>query len=256
MEEMGDEAMLSGKVIWITGALGALGQSAVRMFLQRGASVFACDIRPLEEAPDVARLGEEAGSRRFQYMRADLMNEAEVIAAAERIKAHFGRLDGLYHTVFANVWKPVLELTLSEWELTIRGTLTSAFLACKSALPLMIASGGGAVVTVSSILGQVVSPGCLAYGAAKAGLNQLTRVIAADYAAQGIRANVLVPGDFRSQEALARQSEREKEMMRLHSWLGRSGSAEEINEAACFLLSDASSYMTGALVPVDGGFHQ
>jgi NAD(P)-dependent dehydrogenase (short-subunit alcohol dehydrogenase family) len=246
---------LQDKVVWITGALGMLGQSAVRMFLERGAKIMATDIKPLDHAPEIANLQAQYGDR-FHYTRADVCEEEQTAAVVAQIDERFGRLDGTYHTAYANVWKPALELSLAEWELTIRGTLTSTFLVCKHALPLMIRSGGGSIVTTSSILGQIVSPGCLAYGAAKAGVNQLTRVIAADYASQGIRANVLVPGDFRSQEALARQSEREKENMRRHAWLGRSGSADEINEAAAFLLSDAASYMTGALIQVDGGFHQ
>jgi len=247
---------LQDKVIWITGALGMLGRSAVAMFLDRGAVIFANDRKPLEEAPDIVRLQEQYGEERLQYLQADLTEESQVIAAVKTLERSFERLDGSYHTVYANVWKPALELSLEEWEYTVRGTLTSTFLVCKHAIPLMIRSGGGSIVNTSSILSQIVSPGCLAYGAAKAAVNQLTRVIAADYAECGIRANVLVPGDFRSQELLSKQSDREKESIRRHTWLGRSGSAEEINEAACFLLSDASSYVTGALFTVDGGFHQ
>jgi len=226
------------------------------MFLERGAKIMATDIKPPDHAPQIAGLRAQYGEERFHYTQADLCEEDQAAAVAAQIDERFGRLDGTYHTVYANVWKPALELSLAEWEYSIRGTLTSTFLVCKHALPLMIRSGGGSIVNTSSILGQIVSPGCLAYGAAKAGVNQLTRVIAADYASQGIRANVLVPGDFRSQEALAKQSDKEKEAIRRHAWLGRSGSADEINEAASFLLSDAASYITGALIPVDGGFHQ
>ncbi|TLS51492.1 SDR family oxidoreductase [Paenibacillus antri] len=247
--------MLQHKVIWITGALGMLGRSAIRMFLERGAVVIAVDRRPLEDVPDVERLAASYGEDRFAFLRADACDEGDVVSAVAEIERRYGRLDGTYHNVYANVWKPALELSLTEWEDSVRGTLTSAFLVCKHALPLMIRSGGGSIVNTSSILGQVVSPGCLAYGAAKAGLNQLTRVLAADYAASGIRANVLVPGDFRSGEALARQSDAERQAMRERAWLGRSGSADEINELAAFLLSDASSYVTGTLFTADGGFH-
>ncbi len=245
---------LQDKVIWITGALGMLGRSAVRMFLDRGATVVATDKR--EDASETRRLLALYGDARFACFRSDACDEGDVVRAARDIERRFGRLDGIYHNAYVNVWKPALELSLAEWEDSVRGTLTSAFLVCKHGLPLMIRSGGGSVVNTSSVLGQVVSPGCLAYGAAKAGLNQFTRVLAADYAADGIRANVLVPGDFRSEEALARQSEAERQAMRRHARLGRSGRADEVNEAAAFLLSDASSYVTGALIPVDGGFHQ
>ncbi len=247
---------LQDKVIWITGVLGSLGLPAAALFLERGAVIYGCDLKQSGDAPEIERLRELYGRDRLHYEQADVTDERCVKSVVERVERTFGRLDGVYHTVYRNVWKPALELTLDEWEYAIGGTLTSAFLVNKHAIGLMIRSGGGSIVNTSSILGQIVSPGCLAYGAAKAGLNQLTRVIAADYASQGIRANVLIPGDFRTPEALSGQSEQEKEGMRKHAWLGRSGSSDEINEAACFLLSDASSYVTAALFAVDGGFHQ
>jgi NAD(P)-dependent dehydrogenase (short-subunit alcohol dehydrogenase family) len=247
--------MLSNKVVLITGGLGALGRSAVRMFLARGAVVFACDRHPLEKFPDIEALRAQYGEQRFAYMQADLCLEDQVMSVIAEIERCFGRLDGTYHNVYTNVWKPALELSLSEWEDSIRGTLTSTFLVNKYALPLMIQSGGGSIVNTSSVLGQIVSKGCLAYGAGKAAIHQFTRVLAADYAEYGIRANVLVPGDFRSDEDLPRQSDKEKEAIRNNAWLGRSGSADEINEVAAFLLSDASSYVTGSLYTADGGFH-
>lgn len=246
---------LDHKVILITGGLGMLGRSAISMFLQRGATVFACDHKSAEGMADIEQLQEQYGEQRFRFMQADVCDEGMVQQLVSEVDRSYHRLDGMYHTVYTSKWKPITELPLSEWEDTIRGTLTSAFLVCKHVLPLMIRSGGGSIVNTSSILGEVVQPGCHAYGAGKAGLNHFTRVMAADYAKHGIRANVLVPGDFRSDEAMARKSEQEKESTRQCVWLGRSARADEINEMASFLLSDASSYVTGALLHVDGGFH-
>lgn len=248
--------MLQDKVVLITGCLGMLGSSAIRLFLEKGAVVFGCDRHPLAGFPDIQQLQAHYGDTRFAYMEADVCDEEMVLAVMSEIKRQYGRLDGTYHNVYTNVWKPALELSLAEWEDSLRGTLTSTFLVNKHAIPLLIESGGGSIVNTSSILGQLVSPGCLAYGAAKAGVNHMTRVVAADYAHCGIRANVLVPGDFRSDEALPKQSPREIEAIRQHAWLGRSGRADEINEVAAFLLSDQASYVTGALYNVDGGFHQ
>ncbi|WP_372663165.1 SDR family NAD(P)-dependent oxidoreductase [Cohnella sp.] len=246
---------LQGKVVLITGCLGTLGRSAIRMFLDRGAVLFACDLIPLEDYPEIVRLADQYGEDRFVFRQADMTSEDQVIAVIAEIKAHFGKLHGTYHNVYSSVWKPALLLSLQEWEDTLRGTLTSTFLVCKYALPLLIESGGGSIVNTSSILGQIPQAGCLDYAAAKAGMNQLTRVLAADYAHCGIRANVLVPGDFKPDEILANQSERDKDMMRSCTRLGRSGRADEINEVAAFLLSDSASYVTGALYTVDGGFH-
>lgn len=247
--------MLHDKVVLITGCMGAVGRSAIRLFLERGAVVFGCDCQPLESFPIIEQLRDQYGEGRFVFRQADLCDEEQVKSVMAEIERCFGRLEGTYHNVYTNVWKPALELSLTEWEDTIRGTLTSTFLVNKHAIPLLIRSGGGSIVNTSSVLGQIVSKGCLAYGAAKAGVNQFTRVLAADYAQYGIRANVLVPGDFSSDEALARQSDKEKEAIRQNAWLGRSGRVDEINEVAAFLLSDASSYVTGSLYTVDGGFH-
>ncbi|MGZ9584252.1 SDR family NAD(P)-dependent oxidoreductase [Paenibacillus marinisediminis] len=247
--------VLNNKVILITGGLGNLGRSAIKMFLDRGAIVYACDRIPIDTFPELLHLLDQYGETRFRFKQADVCEERDMISIVEEIESAYGRLDGAYHTVHTNVWKPVLELTMEEWDATIRGTLTSTFVVNKYALPLMIKTGGGSIVNTSSILGQIPSKGCLAYGAGKAGINQFTKVLALDYAQHGIRANVLVPGDFRSVESLAVQSEQEKAAMKNNSMLGRSASADEINEMACFLFSDASSYTTGALFTVDGGFH-
>jgi len=246
---------LQGKVLLITGGLGTLGLSAIRMFLERGAVVFACDRSGIDSCLEAQRLAEQYGQDRFMFMQADMCSEDQVIAVAAAVRSRHGRLDGTYHNVYTNVWKPALLLSLTEWEDTIRGTLTSTFLVCKYALPLLIEAGGGSIVNTSSILGQIAQQECLAYGAAKAGVNQFTRVLAADYAKHGIRANVLVPGDFESDEVLSRQSGQPSQAIRDCTWLGRSGRADEINEVAAFLLSDASSYVTGSTYTVDGGFH-
>lgn len=247
--------MLEGKTILITGALGQLGRSAVPLFLRRGATVIGCDIVPLTDRPEIGAVAEEYGESRFLFVQADAADEAQVRELIETVDRKFGRLDGLYCNAYTNVWKPLLDLSLDEWERSLKGTLTSAFLCCKYAMPLLIRSGGGSIVNTSSVLGHIAKSGCLAYGSAKAGVNQLTKVIAKDYAAYGIRANTLAPGDFKAPEKLAAMSEKSKEMIGRETLLGRSGSSDEINEVAAFLLSDAASYVTGSLYPVDGGFH-
>lgn len=244
--------MLQGKVVLVTGCAGTLGRSAVRMFLERGASVVGVDQRLFDEI-EMSVVSFE--KRRWMFRQADLTNEAQVKSVMEDINARFGCLHGVYHNVYTNVWKAAEELSLPEWEATIQGTLTSTFLVCKYAISLMKRSGGGSIVNTSSVLSHLVQPGCLAYGAAKAGVNQLTRVIAADYAAVGIRANAIAPGDFKPKETIERLTDSEREALANQIRLGRSGTADEINEVAAFLLSDASTYVTGSIYHVDGGFH-
>lgn len=245
---------MEGKVILITGALGQAGQSAVRLFLNKGAAVIAGDCADIARFPDMARLQGEVGEQRFLFMQADMNEEDQVSAVMAEIDRRFGRLDGCYHNVYASVEKAALELSLEEWESSIRGTLTSTFLVCKHVLPLMIKSGGGAIVNTSSVRGHYPDRGCIAYGAAKAGVNQFTRMLAADYADHGIRANVIVPGDFKSEEEHRRLTKQDIALIRERTLLKRSGTTDEVSEVAAFLLSDAASYVTASLYSVDGGY--
>jgi len=245
---------LENKVILVTGAFGQAGQSAVSLFLEKGAYVAATDRWESEKFPNLTGLKEQYGEDRLIYVQADIFEESEVQRVIAETDKHFGRLDGTYHTVYGSVEKPALELTLEEWDFTINGTLTSTFLVNKYALPVMIRSGGGSIVNVSSVLAFRPQASSLAYGTAKAGINHFTRIIAASYAKQGIRANSIVPGDFKSEEGWNSLPESVKQDIRDSTLLGRSGTPVEINEMAAFLLSDASSYITASLFTVDGGY--
>jgi NAD(P)-dependent dehydrogenase (short-subunit alcohol dehydrogenase family) len=249
-------AQLSGKVILVTGALGKLGLSAVRMFLERGAKVVATDLVAPEDAKQ--RLNDSAIAsflpNELLYIQSDARDEKQVTTALASVQNRWGRLDGLYHNAYTQISKPALQLTLEEWNQVLLGTLTSTFLINKHALPLLIESGGGVILNASSVLSHKVKPTCLAYGAAKAGVNQMTRVIAADYAHKGVRANALLPGDIKTEEALSTLPSSFKEAVAKMTPLGRSGTPDEVSELAAFLLSDSASYITGALLTIDGGF--
>lgn len=243
---------LQNKTILITGACGKLGKASTRMFLERGAQVVATDRIDIGEHPLMQELLAHYGEGRLLLMQADVTEEQQVQDLLDKVRSHFGRLDGSFHNAYAQKSRPVIEYSLEEWEQVVRGTLTSTFLICKYALQLMMESGGGAVLNVSSALAHMPAERNAAYGAAKAGIEQLTRVIAKEHAAHHIRANCIVPGDFKENPDSLAEAFRER--MKMNTLIGRSGAPEEIAEFAAFLLSDAASYITGSMHTIDGGY--
>lgn len=244
---------LQDKVILITGALGDGGREAIRLFLEKGARVAANDILSVDRFTAWEKLIGQYGAERLLYVQADCCEELQVKATIDRVEAHFGKLDGCYHNVYANPSLSIDEMSMADWELSLRGTLTSAFLVCKYAAALMKRSGGGSIVNTSSILGTMPHSKNASYGAGKAGLEQLTRFAAMEYARYGIRVNAIAPGDFKGEELLRTMPPSHYEWMKSDSLIGRSGTPDEINEVAAFLLSDAASYVTGSVYPVNGG---
>ncbi|MBP1990717.1 SDR family NAD(P)-dependent oxidoreductase [Paenibacillus eucommiae] len=244
---------LQDKVIVITGALGDAGREAITLFLKKGARIAASDIKAIETYPEWETLLQRYGNNRMLYVKADFTDEDQVRDVFERIKQHFGRLDGSYHNVYINPSLSIAEMSAQDWNRSMEGTLTSAFLVCKYAAQLMIASGGGSIVNTSSILGTVPRYNNASYGAGKAGMEQLTRYAAVEFAPYGIRANAIVPGDFKGEELLKTMSAEFFEAMKTTTLIGRNGTPNEINEVAAFLLSDAASYVTGSVYPVTGG---
>lgn len=243
---------LQDKVIIVTGALGKIGFASVRMFLARGARVIANDWVPADGHPRMAELQRQYDEERLLFVQADASDEDQVVSMFRKIRERFDRLDGSFHNAYMQKRMPVAAYTLEEWNKVIHGTLNSTFLICKHAIPLMMDSGGGSVVNTSSVLGTKPRAGDGAYGAAKAGINFITQVIAAENAEHGIRANVIVPGDIKEPKPIT--PDKAEEMRRV-TWMRRSGTPDEVSELASFLLSDASSYITGSLYSIDGGFH-
>jgi len=245
---------LNNKVIFITGAAGAAGRSAVKLFLEKGATVAACDIKPAASIHNLTSLQQQYGTDRLSYYEADLLVEDEIKSVLTDVRAVYGRLDGAYHNVYTNKPGSIATQSLAEWNANINGTLTSAFLLIKYAAAAMIESGvGGAIVSTSSVLGTFPRLYNAGYGAGKAGLEQLTRVAAYEYAPYKIRVNAVVPGDFKPEDIPMQLPPEHYENMKNITLIGRSGTPNEINEVAAFLLSDAASYVTGSLYPVTGG---
>lgn len=238
--------MLQGKVIWITGALGLVGATSVANFLAKGASVYGTDLQGAENNEEIQALQAQYGQKLVIEI-SNATDEQQVQNSVQHIKERFGRLDGLFHNAYSQIRKILLEISVDEWNFILNGTLSSVFLTNKYAIPLMMEGNGGAIVNTSSVLSQFpMNNSSIAYSAAKAAVNQFTRIVAVEYAEQGIRANVILPGDIKKPGSAIQATT---------SLVGRSGRPEEIAELAAYLLSDLSAYVTGALYPIDGGFN-
>lgn len=243
---------LEGKVALVTGAAGGVGGATMELLAARGASVIAEDIDPRVE--ELGRSGKQIASIAGDVKRQDTAERA-VNLALER----FGRLDILVNNAAVIVSKDILATTEEEWNEVMGVNVTGAFHHCRAALPLMLAQGKGAIVNVTSISGVVGLPQQAAYCASKGALVQLTRQLAVEYAAQGIRVNAVAPGAIdtpflaRHLAAQPDPAEAEKAVNAAHP-LGRSASPAEIAETIAFLASDAASFITGAILATDGGY--
>lgn len=242
------DGLLDGKVAVITGAGAGIGQVCATLFVSEGAKVLAADISGGQEET-AASLGAAASP-----FRADMRSEDDIQAMFARAAEIFGRVDILVNVAGNPGARRGAEVTVEEYEdltsVHLRGTL----LANKHAARAMVPSGGGAIVNFSSAaslnVDGLISP---VYSAAKAGINSITKSFAVQYGPQGIRANAVAPGFTLSTKnrgvppAIAEQ-------LAGRAALGRAGTSEEQAQVAAFLASDRASFVTGVIVPVDGGW--
>lgn len=246
--------VLDGKVAIITGASSGIGAAAARLFASEGARLVVTARRADELNALVAQIKAEGGQA--VAVAGDVRDEALARSLVETAMARFGGLDVAFNNAGATgPLAPVPEIAGDDWREVLDTNLTSAFLCAKHQIPAMLARGGGSIVFTSTFVGSTVGfPGLGAYAAAKAGLTGLTQTIAAEFGAQGVRANALLPGasDTPAGRAVADTPEALAFIASLTA-LRRISQPEEIARAALFLASDASSFMTGAAMLVDGG---
>ncbi len=239
---------LDGKVAVITGAGSGMGRASAELFVARGARVVCADISGAEEQT-AKELGDAAVA-----VRCDVADEASVVALFEAALAAFGRVDAALNVAGVAGGGALAEATLEEYHRITSIDMLGVLLGTKHAIKTMVATGGGSIVNWSSIGGLGASPmGTGIYSAAKAGVHAITKAAAVEYGTQGIRANAICPG-FIETAMTGGPGTAEKFPQLVHgSALKRAGRAEEIAEVAAFLASDRSSYLTGAIIPVDGG---
>ena len=245
---------LRGKVAIVTGGNGGIGLGMGRGLANAGARV-AVAARNKEKSDGAAHELQALGTDAFA-VDVDVADENSVNAMVGETVARWGRLDILVNNAGINIRKPAHELALDEWRKVLDTNLTSAFLCARSAYPEMKRAGGGKIINVGSILSIFGASFAPVYGASKGGIVQLTKSLAVAWAKENIQVNAVLPGWIDTD--LTKRARKEvsglEERVLARTPAGRWGNIDDLAGIAVFLSSAASDFMTGAAIPLDGGY--
>ncbi|WP_427911925.1 SDR family NAD(P)-dependent oxidoreductase [Ramlibacter sp. MMS24-I3-19] len=245
---------LAGKVALVTGGNGGIGLGMARGLAQAGAHVVIAGRNRAKSAAALRQL-RDAGQQASE-IAADVTDEAQVAALFAQVRDAHGRLDILVNNAGTTVRRPPQDMTLDEWNLVMDTNLTSAFLCCRAAYPLMKAAGAGKIVNIGSILSIFGAPYAGPYCASKGGIVQYTRSIALAWAKDNIQANTVLPGwiDTELTESARAEVAGLNDRVLARTPAARWGRPEDLAGIAVFLASRASDFVTGTAIPVDGGY--
>lgn len=258
-----DVGRLAGKVALVFGAGSVAkgmgnGKATAIAFAREGAFVVAVDKNP-EAARETAEEIEREGGK-CSIGVADVTRSESIKSVVDECVARHGRIDILHNNVGMALLGGPVEMDEVDWDRSVDLNLKSLFVTCKHVLPIMEAQGAGAIINISSIASlRWLGTAYISYAAAKAGVNQFTQAIALQYARKGIRANAILPGMMdtpTARVALNAAFDSEAELIRMRNDAcptGRMGDAWDVAWASVFLASDQAKYITGVVLPVDGG---
>jgi len=247
---------LEGKVAIITGAASGIGRASAILFAQEGAKVVVCDINEEMGKQTADMIKMEGGE--VLFVKADVSNSADVQELMRSCVDQYGSLDVLFNCAAVSFVKedsPVAEVSEELWNATITVNLTGTFLCCKYAIPIMVRNKRGSIINVLSAACLVAARNH-AYSASKGGVLSLTRDIAVSYAPHNIRANSIAPGTIETpmSESLRADPEGKDALLKeLRVPICRWGQPIEVARLALYLASDESPYLTGTVIPIDGG---
>jgi 3-oxoacyl-[acyl-carrier protein] reductase len=242
---------LAGKVALVTGGARGIGLAVARAFAREGAVVSVADINGDGAVQAAASLGEQATG-----LAVNVADQTSVQAMVDAITGKHGRLDILVNNAGVGGNTPFLETKLEDWNRIIGINLTGAFMVAQACAREMVNGGGGKIVNIASLSGQRGGNGRAAYGAAKAGLELLTKVMAVELAEHSINVNNIAPGAIETEMAKFAHDEATRAAYNYLIPMTRYGTPEEIADAAVFLCSDEARYIHGHTLNVDGGFRE
>lgn len=242
---------LEGRVALVTGGASGMGAACAAVLRRCGARVVAVDLDGARGAPAAAGIG-------ASFVQGDVSDPGFCTRAVATAVEEHGRLDILVNAAGIMVRKRAIDTTDDVYQRVLRVNLDGTFYLCRAAIPHMVAGGGGAIVNFSSIWGLWAGANAAAYSAAKGGITVLTRALALEHGRDGVRVNAVLPGDVDTPLLRAGGRERpltDEEVARMGESipLGRVAQPVEIANVVAFLASDEASYLTGVLLPVDGG---
>lgn len=247
---------VENRIIIVTGGGSGIGEATAKLLAARGAAVMIADIN--EESGNKTLTDIKKAGCRAAFKRTDVANEADVEALVAETVSKFGGLYGAFNNaaISDRSGPPISEVSLSDWQQTIGVDLTGVFFCIKHEIVYMVKHGGGSIVNTTSAAGLVGLPFSCEYVAAKHGVVGLTRASALEFSSKGIRVNAVAPGCIET-PALKPWMDANPDgadLVRRNHPIGRFGQPGEIAEMVAWLLSDAASFVTGAIISADGGY--
>lgn len=245
---------LEGKVAIVTGASKGIGKGIALRYAQEGAAVVLAS-RSLNLLEAIARQINEKGGQALA-IEVDVTQYASIAQMIEKTGECFGRLDILVNNAGIAMVAPSEELSPADWQRALDTDLSGVFYGCQCAARKMMAQGGGCIINITSVYGLVAAPGRAAYCASKAACNMLTKVLAIEWAKKNIRVNAIAPGYIRTElvQGVIAKGMLPVRAIEKRTPLGRIGEVKDVLALAVYLASDESSFMTGSVINIDGGW--
>ena len=244
---------LEGKVAVITGAASGMGAATARLFASEGARVLVTDMNETKGQEVAEELGPNG-----EFKKVDVSREEDVATAVDQVRSNWGRLDVIFNNAgFGGARGPIESINEDDFDLTVDVLLKGVFFGMKHAAPIMKQQGFGSIISTASVAGLQAGESPHLYTATKAAVIHLTKSVALELGQQGIRVNAICPGVVATPLAHGPLDEERRQKFRdrfgRHQPIGRVGEAEDIAQAALFLASDDSTFITGTAMVVDGG---